>query len=93
MPSLGPTELIVILVLAIVLFGAGKIGEVGGALGRSIREFRHAANDEEPKPEIVRAAAGTAGKFCPKCGAAISEADRFCSACGTSLAPDRSPSP
>jgi sec-independent protein translocase protein TatA len=83
----------VILVLAIVLFGAGKIGEVGGALGRSIREFRHAANDEEPQRETPRPAAGTAGKLCPKCGAAASESDRFCSACGASLAPDRSPDP
>ena len=48
MPSLGPTELIIILVLALVLFGAGKLGDVGSALGRSIREFRHATNDEEP---------------------------------------------
>ena len=43
MPSLGPTELIIILVLALVLFGAGKLGDVGSALGKSIREFRHAA--------------------------------------------------
>jgi sec-independent protein translocase protein TatA len=47
MPSLGPTELVVILVLALVLFGAGKLSEVGGALGKSIREFRHAASEED----------------------------------------------
>ena len=49
MPSLGPTELIIILVLALVLFGAGKLGDVGSALGKSIREFRHAAGDEPAK--------------------------------------------
>ncbi len=46
MPSLGPTELVIILVLALVLFGAGKLADVGGALGKSIKEFRHAAADE-----------------------------------------------
>jgi len=46
MPSLGPTELVIILVLALVLFGAGKLADVGGALGKSIKEFRHAAAEE-----------------------------------------------
>ena len=47
MPSLGPTELLIILVLALVLFGAGKLGDVGSALGKSIREFRRAASDDD----------------------------------------------
>ena len=55
MPSLGPTELALILVLALILFGAGKLADVGGALGRSIREFRHAATDDEPKPKAEQA--------------------------------------
>jgi sec-independent protein translocase protein TatA len=48
MPTLGPTELVIILVLALVLFGAGKLKDVGGAIGTSIKEFRKAATDEEP---------------------------------------------
>ena len=89
MPSLGPTELIVILVLAIVLFGAGKIGDVGGALGKSIREFRRAANDEEPpRADTARAVSTDAKKFCPSCGAPANDADRFCSACGARITPD-----
>ncbi|MBI4212702.1 MAG: twin-arginine translocase TatA/TatE family subunit [Chloroflexi bacterium] len=51
MPSIGPTELVIILVLALIIFGAGKLSDVGGALGKSIREFRHAAVDDDPKPE------------------------------------------
>ena len=50
-PSLGPPELLLILVLALILFGAGKLSDVGGALGKSIREFRRSASDEEPKAE------------------------------------------
>ena len=46
----GP-ELLIILVLALVLFGAGKLGDVGGALGRSIREFRRASSDDESARE------------------------------------------
>jgi len=48
MPSLGPTELVIILVIVLVLFGASKLKDVGGALGTSIKEFRKAASDEEP---------------------------------------------
>ncbi len=41
--GLGPTELLLILGIVFVIFGAGKLSEVGGALGRSIREFRSAS--------------------------------------------------
>lgn len=46
MPSIGPTELIIVLVIVIIIFGAGKIGDIGGALGRGIREFKE--NTSEP---------------------------------------------
>ena len=36
----GPTELIIILVIVLVLFGVGRIGKIGGELGRGISEFR-----------------------------------------------------
>lgn len=51
MPNLGPTELIIVLVLVVIVFGVGKLPEVGGALGKSIKEFRKASDD----PEEVRA--------------------------------------
>jgi TatA/E family protein of Tat protein translocase len=43
--NLGPTELIIILVIALLVLGPGKLPEVGSALGKSIREFRKAAGD------------------------------------------------
>lgn len=49
MPQLGPTELIIVLVLVIIIFGAGKLPEVGGALGKSIKEFRKATDSDEEK--------------------------------------------
>lgn len=44
----GPTELILVLVIVIIIFGVGKLPEVGGALGKGIREFRKATHDESP---------------------------------------------
>jgi sec-independent protein translocase protein TatA len=41
----GPLELIVILVIALLILGPGKLPDVGSALGKSIREFRKAATD------------------------------------------------
>lgn len=42
----GPTELIVVLVIVMFLFGAGKLPEVGSALGKGISEFRQATSEE-----------------------------------------------
>ena len=41
-------ELIILLVIVIAIFGAGRLAGIGGALGRSIKEFRSATKDEEP---------------------------------------------
>jgi sec-independent protein translocase protein TatA len=49
MPNLGPTELIIILVIVIAIFGAGKLASLGGALGRSVKEFRQSVNPEDEK--------------------------------------------
>lgn len=39
-PNLGPLELVLILAVVLIIFGVGRLGEVGGAIGRGIREFR-----------------------------------------------------
>ncbi|MBF0499317.1 MAG: twin-arginine translocase TatA/TatE family subunit [Candidatus Riflebacteria bacterium] len=43
--GIGFTELIVILVIVLILFGPGKLPEIGKALGRGIREFKKAQRD------------------------------------------------
>jgi sec-independent protein translocase protein TatA len=43
--NIGPGELIIILVIALIVVGPGKLPDVGAALGKSIREFRKAASD------------------------------------------------
>jgi sec-independent protein translocase protein TatA len=53
MPQLGAPELILILVIVIIVFGVGKLGDLGAALGKGIREFRKATTelDDEPKKD------------------------------------------
>lgn len=43
--GIGMTELIVILVIVLVIFGAGKLPEVGSALGKGIKNFKSSVND------------------------------------------------
>ena len=45
MPNIGPLELVIILVIALLILGPGKLPDVGAALGKSIREFRKASAD------------------------------------------------
>lgn len=47
-----PTHLLLILVIALVVFGPGKLGELGATLGKSIKEFRHAMKEtDEETPQ------------------------------------------
>jgi sec-independent protein translocase protein TatA len=47
MPNLGPTELIIILVIIIILFGVGRISKISGELGSGIRAFREGLKGED----------------------------------------------
>ena len=44
---LGPLELIVILVIVMVIFGVGRLPEIGGAIGKAIREFRSSQSSSD----------------------------------------------
>ena len=49
---LGPTELIIILVIVLLLFGPGRIAKIAGELGRGIRSFKDGvATDEDEETE------------------------------------------
>lgn len=49
--NVGPFELIIILLIVIAVFGAGRIAGIGRALGTSVREFREEARNEEEEGE------------------------------------------
>ncbi len=51
MPRIGPMELIIILVIILIIFGAGKLPEIGGAIGKGIRNFRRSSSGEEDETE------------------------------------------
>ena len=45
--GLGPVELVIILVIVLLIFGAGKLPQIGNALGRSIRNFKKSSTGDE----------------------------------------------
>lgn len=61
--GLGPTEMIIILVIVLIIFGAGRLPEIGSALGKGIKEFKKSSDgqpeeteeeeEEKPKPTAV----------------------------------------
>ncbi len=44
--NLGGWEWVILLVIVLIVFGVGRLPEIGGAIGKSIREFREASKDE-----------------------------------------------
>lgn len=50
--GIGPGELIIVLIIALLVIGPGKLPDVGAALGKSIREFRKASSDVEEATRI-----------------------------------------
>ena len=58
--GLGPTELIVILVILLVLFGGSKLPSLAKGLGQSIKEFKTASKEEEQEAKSAAPAAPAA---------------------------------
>jgi sec-independent protein translocase protein TatA len=53
--DLGPTELLIILVIVLILFGGGRVAQLGSDLGKGIREFRKGlSGEDEPKKDDVQ---------------------------------------
>jgi sec-independent protein translocase protein TatA len=49
--GLGPTELIIILIIIVLLFGAGRISKVAGEMGKGLHEFRKGIQGDEEKED------------------------------------------
>ena len=63
--NIGAPELILVLVVVLILFGPGKLPEVGQALGKTVREFRHASNDLDLNAQTKTAPATQAAAATP----------------------------
>jgi sec-independent protein translocase protein TatA len=98
MGNLGAPEIILIILVILVFFGAKKIPEIAQGIGKGIREFRKASKDvqDEFEREIkgggeapVRGSVTPAKASCFYCHAPVSDGARFCASCGKSLEPPK----
>lgn len=59
MPNIGPLEIGIVLVIALLVFGPKKLPDLGSSLGKSIREFKGSiggeSDEEKPAPARVEA--------------------------------------
>lgn len=90
MPDIGVPELLIIGIIVLLLFGPAKAGDLGGALGKSIREFRKASREGDAPGQPTSAGAATLPSPQPPAmtgeasvsGIAAPERVHFCTACG-----------
>jgi len=75
---------VILLVILVIIFGASRLTQFSGALGRSVREFRTAVQDE-PKP-AVPTAPPPPPVICASCETPNLATNKFCSSCGIALA-------
>ena len=73
----NPLHLILLLVVVLIVFGAGKLPSVGSALGQSIKEFKKATN--EPDLDVSHSSVSS---NCEKCQTLIPAGAQFCPSCG-----------
>jgi len=96
-PNVGPGEILLLLLVALLLFGAKRLPEIGRSLGQGMREFKDSISGSErteSEPVALEPSDESPGtgaivepgrRFCSGCGAQARPEDRFCSSCGASL--------
>jgi sec-independent protein translocase protein TatA len=90
MGALQPMHLIVLLVIVLLIFGPGKLPDLGRAVGDSMREFKRATTGDaansaatatvDPIPSTAATLA-----TCPECKAQLPTRSRFCGSCGAGI--------
>ncbi len=91
MPDLGPAELLIVLAIVLLIFGPTKFADLGGSLGKGVRDFRRSIKDDDDGGSSVAvqdpppAAPVVGGKVCAACGTSNTADSRFCIECGGSL--------
>ncbi len=89
--GVGMPELMVVLILALVVFGAGRLPEVGRSLGKAIRGFKEAVEEKakEPPPAAPPALVSHPVPVCAACGKPPPAEAAFCPSCGERVRPER----
>ncbi len=90
---LGVPELLIIAFIVVLVFGVGRLPEVGGALGKGLREFRKSSTDDDTSAVATDGANLAADLSTPGAGATAAAtatsdvtavaSDIFCTGCGT----------
>ena len=99
--GLGPMELVIILLVLVMLFGATRLADLGGSLGKGIREFRKNVQEDEKEEEAAPVATTAAPSApapatqngvetvsavkCPSCGALNPVGAKHCNQCGAEI--------
>jgi sec-independent protein translocase protein TatA len=91
MPNFGGPELLLILAVVLIVFGAGKLPDVLGQLGKGVRSFRDESTTDKPASvatgSTTSAAAAAPGTtvYCRNCGRPNASDSKFCTNCGQAL--------
>jgi sec-independent protein translocase protein TatA len=89
-------ELVIILLVLVMLFGATRLADIGGSLGKGIKEFRKEVQNDDDKPaeapdDSAPVASSNGGAEtvaavkCTSCGALNAVGSKHCNQCGTAL--------
>ena len=87
--GLGTQELLVILVIVLVLFGANKLPQLARSLGSSLKEFKKGIDEGQAKeasvrpPNAERGASPSSERICGQCKNALASDWTHCPRCGT----------
>lgn len=90
---MGAPELIIIALIVLLLFGSSKLGDVGGSVGRGLREFRQATkeDDEVALPDVSAPLVNGSVHHCAECGGRVGDSQKYCGGCGSPVAPPSIP--
>lgn len=90
--GLGPLELVIILLVLVMIFGASRLADLGGSLGKGIREFKKNVQDDDDAPlassasEPAVSANGTLSAVrCASCGTLNVAGAKHCNNCGAAI--------
>jgi sec-independent protein translocase protein TatA len=88
MGALEPGHLIVLLVIILIIFGPGKLPQLGKAIGDGVRELKRASTDEGHAPAKdahTPAEPAQTERRCPQCRGPVSAGNHFCGGCGAEI--------